>query len=156
MSGIDGFNCMHENLCVPQERVCDGYPDCVMGTTVFDEMNCIPESGTQGCKNMHPLNTSQIKGLALAIRKHHHTRTHAHKCGFYVIHLLLTLHNIIVGCIHGNVRTPLLGGVADTEGLVEVCVNGTYYTVSLDNGRFSVREVTVICKQLRLGNGKFI
>lgn len=79
---------------------------------------------------------------------------HAHKCGFYVIHLLLTLHNIIVGCTHGNIRTPLLGGVADTEGLVEVCVNGTYYTVSLDNGRFSVREATVICKQLQLGNGK--
>ena len=60
-----------------------------------------------------------------------------------------------VGCIHGDIRTPLLGGVVNTEGLVEVCINGTYYTVSLDNGRFSVREATVICKQLGLGNGKF-
>ena len=62
---------------------------------------------------------------------------------------------MIVGCTYGDIRTPLLGGVADTEGLVEVCVNGTYYTVSLDNGRFSVREAIVICKQLGLGNGKF-
>ena len=60
-----------------------------------------------------------------------------------------------VGCTHGDVRAPLLGGVVDTEGLVEVCINGTYYSVSLDNGRFSVREATVICKQLGLGNGKF-
>ena len=65
-------------------------------------------------------------------------------------------NNIVVGCTHGDVRTPLLGGVADTEGLVEVCVNGTYYIVSLDNGRFSVREASVICKQLGLGNGKLL
>ena len=37
---------------------------------------------------------------------------------------------------------------------MEVCVNGTYLPISLDNGRFSVREATVICKQLGLGNGK--
>jgi hypothetical protein len=46
--------------------------------------------------------------------------------------------------------------MVDTEGLVEVCVNGTYYTVSLDNGRFSVREASVICQQLGFGNGKLI
>ena len=60
----------------------------------------------------------------------------------------------IVNCTHGDIRTPLLGGVADYEGLVEVCVEGAYYPVSLDNGQFSVREATVICKQLRIGNGK--
>lgn len=43
--------------------------------------------------------------------------------------------------------------MSDSEGLVEVCINGSYFPVSLDNGRFSVREATVICKQLRLGNG---
>ena len=57
------------------------------------------------------------------------------------------------GCTHGDIRSPLLGGASESEGLVEVCVNGTYLPVSLDNGRFSVREATVICKQLQLGNG---
>ena len=56
-------------------------------------------------------------------------------------------------CVHGDIRTPLLGGVSDDEGVVEVCVNGTYYPVSLNKGRFSVTEATVICKQLKLGNG---
>ena len=37
-----------------------------------------------------------------------------------------------------------------------MCVDGTYIPVSLDNGRFSVREATVICKDLGLGNGKMI
>lgn len=57
-------------------------------------------------------------------------------------------------CNHGEVRSPLLGGASKSEGLVEVCVGSTYLPVSLDNGRFSVREATVICKQLGLGNGK--
>ena len=62
----------------------------------------------------------------------------------------------IDGCTHGEVRSPLLGGASKSEGLVEVCVNGTYIPVSLDNGRFSVREATVICRELGLGNGKTI
>ena len=57
-------------------------------------------------------------------------------------------------CNHGEVRSPLLGGASESEGLVEVCVEGNYLPVSLDNGRFSVREATVICKQLGLGNGE--
>ena len=76
-----------------------------------------------------------------------------HTCKAAIYSFIACIY-IIVGCTDGDVRTPLLGGVADTEGLVEVCVNGTYYTVSLDTGRFSVREATVICKQLGLGNGK--
>ena len=56
-------------------------------------------------------------------------------------------------CNHGEVRRPLLGGASEKEGIVEVCVEGNYLPVSLDNGRFSVREATVICKQLGLGNG---
>ena len=50
-------------------------------------------------------------------------------------------------------RSPLLGGGSEREGIVEICVDGNYLPVSLDNGRFSVREATVICKQLGLGNG---
>lgn len=60
---------------------------------------------------------------------------------------------ILDGCTDGDVRTPLLGGASKAEGMVEVCVNGTYLPVSLDNGRFSVREATAICNQLNLGNG---
>ena len=57
-------------------------------------------------------------------------------------------------CNPGEVRRPLLGGASEREGIVEVCVDGNYLLVSLDNGRFSVREATVICKQLGLGNGE--
>ena len=45
VSQIDGFNCLSEKFCVPQEHLCDGFPDCVRATTVFDEMNCIPTPG---------------------------------------------------------------------------------------------------------------
>ena len=54
------------------------------------------------------------------------------------------------GCNDGD---ALLGGASKAEGIVEVCFNGTYLPVSLDNGRFSVREATAICNQLNLGNG---
>lgn len=70
--------------------------------------------------------------------------------------LLLNENFHAVNCTHGDIREPLLGGVADNEGLVEVCVDGAYYPVSLDNGQFSVREATAICKQLSLGNGKLL
>ena len=56
-------------------------------------------------------------------------------------------------CNPGEVRRSLLGGASKREGIVEVCVDGNYLPGSLDNGRFSVREATVICKQLGLGNG---
>ena len=57
-------------------------------------------------------------------------------------------------CTNGEAR--IIGGVSDTEGVLEVCVGGTYYPVSLDNGMFSVREATVICRQLGRGNGMLI
>ena len=53
-------------------------------------------------------------------------------------------------------RSPLLGGVSESEGLVEVCASGTYLPVSLDNGRFSVREASAICGQLIPGTGTCI
>lgn len=64
------------------------------------------------------------------------------------------LYNHAEDCLHGSVRTPLLGGASETEGIVEVCINGTYFPVTLDNGMFSVREASAICKQLDFGNGK--
>ena len=27
-SGMEGFNCIQERICVPREHVCDGVPDC--------------------------------------------------------------------------------------------------------------------------------
>ena len=42
LSGMEGFNCASEALCVPQDYVCDGIPDCVQASVVFDEMNCPP------------------------------------------------------------------------------------------------------------------
>lgn len=42
LSGMEGFNCISEELCIPEDYVCDGIPDCVQASTVFDEMNCLP------------------------------------------------------------------------------------------------------------------
>ena len=56
-------------------------------------------------------------------------------------------------CTHGEIRIPLLGGADEMEGLIEVCVGGSFQPVILDNGRFSVREATAICRQLGLGSG---
>ena len=69
----------------------------------------------------------------------------------YVTHSLSCC--ILTVCTHGEVRNHLLGGASESEGLVEVCVDGNYLPVSLDNGKFSVREATVICTELGLGNG---
>ena len=52
------------------------------------------------------------------------------------------------------VRQSLIGGRSTSEGLVEVCVDDTYLPVSLDDGRFSVAEATVICRELGIGNGQ--
>ena len=47
MTGIKGLNCVTEKLCVPQDHLCDGVPDCVTDTLAFvDEMNCLPTPGT--------------------------------------------------------------------------------------------------------------
>lgn len=65
----------------------------------------------------------------------------------------MSLKSSADGCTHEEIRTPLLGGATEREGLVEVCVIGSYLPVVLDNGRFSVTEATAICRQLKLGNG---
>ena len=60
---------MSEKLCVPLERVCDGYPDCVRGTIVFDEMNCIPIPGRAACKTYI---LCEIKGLKVTLEAYLH------------------------------------------------------------------------------------
>ena len=61
---------------------------------------------------------------------------------------------LTVSCSTGDILSPLTGGASEAEGQIQVCVDGIYYPVALDNGRFSVREATVICSQLDLGNGR--
>ena len=107
MSGIEGFNCMSEKLCVPQAHVCDGYPDCVIGTAVFDEMNCIPESGIRLQK--YESTQCNIKGFLPGFWE-------APSC----IQVLLPLYDIVVGCTHGlqqhaSNQCNIKGLVADLE-----------------------------------------
>ena len=68
-----------------------------------------------------------------------------------VLIMLNVMAAIVDRCSHGNVSSPLLGGASESEGIVQVCVNGTYLPVSLDNGRFSVKEATTICRHLGKG-----
>ena len=49
-------------------------------------------------------------------------------------------------CTHGDVR--LLGGTSDSEGRVEVCVNGVWGTVCDDSWNY--QDAQVVCRQLRL------
>ena len=37
---------------------------------------------------------------------------------------------------------------------MEVCVDGTFLPVSLNDGAFTVSEATVICRDLGVGNGQ--
>ena len=69
---------------------------------------------------------------------------------------ILILHTCTItdSCTHGEVHSPLLGRQSETEGLVEVCVNGTFLPVSLNNGEFTVTEASVICRDLGVGNGQ--
>lgn len=46
VEGIEGYNCLSEKLCVPQNYICDGIPDCVRATLALDEMDCLPTPGT--------------------------------------------------------------------------------------------------------------
>ena len=67
----------------------------------------------------------------------------------YLLHTTCIPHT--ANCVNGSVN--LLGGASDSEGTVEVCINGVYYPVSLQDGLFTVKESSVICRQLGLGNG---
>ena len=41
-AGIEGYNCVIERRCIPQEHFCDGVPDC--GLDVIDErLGCTGE-----------------------------------------------------------------------------------------------------------------
>lgn len=62
-----------------------------------------------------------------------------------------TVDATIVACIPGDVL-PLIGGSDGGEGLVEVCTGTGYYPVSVET--LSVREASVVCRQLKLGSGE--
>ena len=129
MEGIEGYNCLSEKLCVPQSYICDGIPDCVRATLAIDEMDCLPTPGTL-YRSMYSQHKLMRMGREVMSQK-----------------------SSAGDCTHGEVRTPLPGGATEREGLLEVCVIGSYLPVVLDSGRFSVREATAICRQLKLGNG---
>ena len=61
------------------------------------------------------------------------------------VSLLLVVFDFI-DCTHGDVR--LLGGSSDSEGRVEVCVNGVWGTVCDDS--WTYQDAQVVCRQLRL------
>ena len=48
-------------------------------------------------------------------------------------------------CTHGDVR--LVGGWTNNEGLVEVCLSGSWVSVC-DHYNWNVNESTVVCRQL--------
>ena len=49
----------------------------------------------------------------------------------------------------------LIGGATDTEGVVQVCLNGTY--VQVCTAEWNIAEASVVCRQLgRSGDGKFL
>ncbi len=51
----------------------------------------------------------------------------------------------------GNEIRPLIGGNSPQEGVVEVCLNGIFHRVVLSS--VTVREASVMCRQLQLGSG---
>lgn len=53
LSGMEGFNCISEELCIPRDYVCDGIPDCIQGSVVFDEMNCPPPPPGNSVKSQY-------------------------------------------------------------------------------------------------------
>ena len=56
----------------------------------------------------------------------------------------------LTGCAHGDVLA-LIGGVFPHEGFVEVCTDKGYLPVHVK--AFSIREASVLCRQMNLGSG---
>ena len=52
-------------------------------------------------------------------------------------------------CSSGEIR--LIGGASDSEGLVQLCINGTYTILCRDG--WDTRDASVVCRQLGLPTG---
>ena len=66
----------------------------------------------------------------------------------FILHCLIVLVFSIV-CT-GGVR--LTGGITAMDGQVDVCVDGTYSSVCTSGG-WSVKEASIVCRQLGLPTG---
>ena len=61
-----------------------------------------------------------------------------------VFFFLISFLAVNSGCAEGGVR--LTGGESEREGIVEVCHNQTWWTVSTTS--WDIRDATVVCKHL--------
>ncbi len=56
------------------------------------------------------------------------------------------------GCTDGDAR--LVGRALESEGLLEVCLNGTYRRVT--SVRFGIQEAAVVCRQIGSFGGECV
>lgn len=65
-----------------------------------------------------------------------------------ILHIAVELDTLVGNCTEGDLR--LEGGVNNTQGRVEVCLNNAWGTIC--NSQFGTNEARVICHQLGFSN----